>query len=56
MRHSLSDASTRASTVLGSWAKIPGLLPDEEILKLLKKTPVMRETVDAVEVIVLSDD
>lgn len=56
MRNSLSNASTRASTVLGSWPKVPGLLPDDEILKLLKKVPVLRETSDTVEIVVLSDD
>jgi len=32
LRHSLSDESTRAGTVLGSWAAIPGLVPNQEIL------------------------
>jgi hypothetical protein len=36
MRHSLSDDSTRASIILGSWAKVDGLLPEADILKLLR--------------------
>jgi len=36
MRHSLSDDSTRAPIILGSWAKVDGLLPEADILKLLK--------------------
>ena len=36
MRHSLSNESTRASTVLGSWVKIDGLLPEQELLKAFR--------------------
>src|SRR5262245_41273877 len=32
LRHSLSDQSTRAATVLGSWAGIPGLVVDDELV------------------------
>jgi hypothetical protein len=32
LRHSLSDESTRAATVLGSWAQIPGLVVDDELV------------------------
>jgi hypothetical protein len=31
MRHSLSDQSTRAATVLGAWCDLPGAIPREEI-------------------------
>ncbi|OJT02035.1 hypothetical protein TRAPUB_7505, partial [Trametes pubescens] len=37
LRHSLSEESVRASTVLGSWANIPGLVPEAEIVELLKQ-------------------
>jgi hypothetical protein len=36
MRHSLSSESTRASTVLGSWVKVDGLLPEQELLKAFR--------------------
>lgn len=37
LRHSLSDESTRAATVLASWAGLPGLVPDVEIIDNIKK-------------------
>jgi hypothetical protein len=36
MRHSLSSESTRASTVLGSWVKVDGLIPEQELLKAFR--------------------
>ena len=37
MRHSLSDESTRAATVLGSWAaSFPDLIPCSDIVGILK--------------------
>jgi hypothetical protein len=30
MRHSLSDKSTRAAVVIGSWCDFPGAIPQEE--------------------------
>jgi hypothetical protein len=37
MRHSLSDESTRAATVLGSWvASFPDLIPCDDIITLFK--------------------
>ena len=33
LRHSLSDESTRAATVLGSWATIDGLIPVQEVVE-----------------------
>ncbi|RDX54381.1 hypothetical protein OH76DRAFT_1318340, partial [Lentinus brumalis] len=34
LRHNLSDESTRAATVLASWTKIPGLVPQQEVVQL----------------------
>jgi hypothetical protein len=31
MRHNLSDASVRSGTVLGSWSKFPGLIPQSKL-------------------------
>jgi hypothetical protein len=31
MRHSSSDKSVRAATVVGSWAGMPGVIPHNEI-------------------------
>ena len=36
MRHSLSDESTRAASVLGSWCDLPGAVPCEEIMTVFK--------------------
>lgn len=36
MRHSLSDESTRAASVLGSWCQLPGAIPRDEIVQLFK--------------------
>lgn len=35
-RHALSDESTRAATVLSSWASVTGLIPEEEILDVFR--------------------
>lgn len=35
-RHSLSDESTRAATVLSSWASVPGLIPEDEIVAVFR--------------------
>lgn len=32
MRHSLSDESTRAATVLGSWCDFPGAIPRDDVI------------------------
>ena len=37
MRHSLSDESTRAASVLGSWCTFPGAVPREEIMTTFKE-------------------
>ncbi|KAI0363102.1 hypothetical protein BV20DRAFT_910630, partial [Pilatotrama ljubarskyi] len=36
LRHSLSDESVRTGTVLGSWCEFPELVPEEEVVALLK--------------------
>ena len=35
LRHSLSDQTVRASTVLGSWARYPELVPEADAVTLL---------------------
>jgi hypothetical protein len=37
MRHSLSDESMWAATVLGSWVDVPGAIPHSEIIEKIKK-------------------
>ena len=34
MRHSLSDESTRAATVLSSWCNFPSAIPREQIISI----------------------
>lgn len=36
MRHSLSDVSVRASTVVGSWAEQEGLIPEANIIQVFR--------------------
>jgi hypothetical protein len=36
MRHSLSDESTRAAAVIGSWCDFPGAIPQDEIMEAFK--------------------
>ena len=36
MRHSLSDESTRAATVLSSWMAVPGIVPESDIIQALR--------------------
>jgi hypothetical protein len=36
MRHSLSDESVRAATVLGSWCSLPDAIPREEIIMVFR--------------------
>ncbi|RPD52436.1 hypothetical protein L227DRAFT_514794 [Lentinus tigrinus ALCF2SS1-6] len=38
LRHSLADASTRANTVLGSWARIPNLVSETDLTKNIGKS------------------
>ena len=50
-RHSLSDASIQAATVLSSWAEIPGLVPEEKIIAVFKnKSKRAKEVVDVDEI------
>lgn len=37
MRHSLTDESTQAATVLGSWTSFPDLIPHCEIVTIFKE-------------------
>jgi hypothetical protein len=36
MWHSLSDESTRAAAVIGSWCDFPGAIPRDEIVETFK--------------------
>jgi hypothetical protein len=36
LRHTLSDESTRATTVLNTWSEIPGLIPEANIIQVFK--------------------
>ena len=36
MRHSLSDESTRAASVLGAWCDLPGAVPWDEVMAVFK--------------------
>ncbi|KAF8580385.1 hypothetical protein K439DRAFT_1307891, partial [Ramaria rubella] len=36
MRHSLSDKSTCAATVLASWASVSGIIPEANLIKRFK--------------------
>lgn len=36
-RHSLNDESTRAATILSSWAQVGGLIPEGEILSTFRE-------------------
>jgi len=38
LRHSLSDKSTQAATVLGSWSSLEGVIPKARIVQLFKDT------------------
>ena len=44
LRHSLSDASVRASTLLGSWASIPALVPETDVVNLIRELSDRRRT------------
>jgi hypothetical protein len=37
MRHSLSDESTCAASVLGAWCDLPGAVPQDEIMAIFKE-------------------
>jgi len=36
LQHTLSDESTRATTVLNAWSDIPGLIPEADIIQVFK--------------------
>ncbi|KAK7678734.1 hypothetical protein QCA50_018316 [Cerrena zonata] len=36
-RHALSDQSTRCATVFGSWARVPGMIDESEIVSAMKE-------------------
>jgi hypothetical protein len=36
LRHTLSDDSTQASTILHAWSEIPSLIPEADIIKAFK--------------------
>ncbi|EIW62759.1 uncharacterized protein TRAVEDRAFT_97139, partial [Trametes versicolor FP-101664 SS1] len=36
LRHSLADESVRANTVLGSWARIADLLPEADLVEVIR--------------------
>ena len=46
-RHNLSDESTRAATVLGSWANIEGLIPEANIVKMFMDKSKRKEVVNS---------
>jgi len=63
LRHSLSDESTRASTVLGSWTELEGAIPHAEIIKQFKakskrpkKKARIQENTDELETIVIDSN
>jgi len=37
LRHTLSDESMQASTVLHTWSEIPGLIPEADIINIFKE-------------------
>lgn len=43
MRHSLSDESTRAATVVGAWCSLPGAIPKNEIITAFKEKSKRRK-------------
>jgi hypothetical protein len=36
MRHSLSDKSARAATILGAWCALPGAVPQDDIVGVFR--------------------
>jgi hypothetical protein len=57
MRHSLSDESTRAATVIGSWIDLPDAIPQEKIIQEFKdKSRRMTMPENSVEVIDVDTD
>lgn len=54
-RHSLSDESTRAAVVLGSWTKLPGVVVDSDIIKLFNDKRKRVKAVGSSQTIVMLD-
>jgi hypothetical protein len=50
LRHSLSDETTRAATVLGSWADVAGLVLEEDLVANIKNKRFRWGTNDVIEV------
>ena len=51
-RHALSDESTRASILLGSWASIEGLIPKEKAITALQdKSKRSKSTENSTDVV-----
>ena len=46
-QHNLSDESTHAVTVLGSWANIEGLIPEANIVKMFRDKSKRRDVVNS---------
>jgi len=45
MRHSLSDESTRAASVLGAWCDLPGAVPHDDIVAVFKEKSKRPKTI-----------
>lgn len=56
MRHSLSDESTRAATVLGSWVDVVDAILHLEIVAKLKNKASRLKTSSSAVVVVDSDE
>lgn len=55
IRHSLSDESTRAATVLSSWAAV-GLIPEAEVMQVFRDESKRPKPVKAASSVVVVDD
>ena len=55
-RHSLNDESTRAATVLSSWAAKLGLVPVEELLELFAEKSKRTKKTEAVSIVIDSEE
>ncbi len=55
-RHALSKESIRAATVLGSWADVPGLIPESEIIQGFKNKSKRSKGVTKEDSIVIESD
>ncbi|KAI0738760.1 hypothetical protein BC629DRAFT_1300092, partial [Irpex lacteus] len=56
-RHALSDESTRAAIVLGSWASVEGLVPTEKLITMFREKGKRSKSTNTANVYVdVSDD